>query len=70
MKNVITYKDGASFLDLNIIKSSKNIEWENDLTAGKGWSYGYELFLQKKILANLLAHWDIRWHGLFSSLMI
>jgi hypothetical protein len=48
LKNVITYKDSASFLDLNIIKSSKNIEWENDLTAGKGWSYGYELFLQKK----------------------
>lgn len=48
LKNVITYKDGASFLDINSIKSSKNLEWENDLTAGEGWSYGYELFLQKK----------------------
>jgi hypothetical protein len=40
MDNLIEYKEGASFLTGN---------WENQIeTAGQGWAYGGELFLQKK----------------------
>lgn len=39
--NLIEYKEGASFLNLD-----KN--WENKVTVGNGWSYGGEIFLQKK----------------------
>ncbi len=41
MENLITYKEGANF-----INTSDN--WENKIETGKGWSYGAELFLQKK----------------------
>lgn len=41
MNNVIEYKEGASFL--NVDK-----DWENKVAVGKGWSYGMEFFLQKK----------------------
>jgi len=41
MNNLITYKEGANF-----INSSDN--WEDKIEQGKGWSYGAELFLQKK----------------------
>jgi outer membrane receptor for ferrienterochelin and colicin len=41
MHNLIEYKEGASFLNLD-----KN--WENKITTGRGWSYGAEVFLQKK----------------------
>lgn len=54
MNNVIQYKEGASFLlgsddlfDMQAPTDSRN--WENAITAGQGWSYGTELFLQKKI---------------------
>ena len=41
MHNVIEYREGASFLDVD-----KN--WENKIVAGDGWSYGVEAFIQKK----------------------
>ena len=41
MQNVIAYTDGANFID-----PSKT--WE-DKEAGKGWVYGAELFVQKKV---------------------
>ena len=41
MNNLIEYKEGASFLNLD-----KN--WENKITFGKGWSTGIEAFVQKK----------------------
>jgi hypothetical protein len=41
MNNVIEYKEGASFLNVD-----KN--WENKVTKGEGWSYGMEFFFQKK----------------------
>ncbi len=40
MKNLIAYKDGASF-------SSEN--WETKVEKGKGWSYGAEFMLEKNI---------------------
>jgi outer membrane receptor for ferrienterochelin and colicin len=41
MDNLIEYKEGATFLNLD-----KN--WETKVATGKGWSYGVEAFLQKK----------------------
>jgi outer membrane receptor for ferrienterochelin and colicin len=41
MKNLIEYKDGAGFLDIDS-------EWENKVEFGSGKSYGAELFVQKK----------------------
>ncbi len=48
MKNVIGYKEGASFLQLNDPSSAHNNSWEDNVTAGRAWSYGLELLLQKK----------------------
>lgn len=53
MNQIIAFKDGASFLlDNNPFRqneSSSNANaWENNVTAGKGKSYGIELFLQRK----------------------
>ena len=41
MSNLIEYKDGAGFLDIDS-------EWEKKLEFGTGDSYGAELFVQKK----------------------
>jgi hypothetical protein len=41
MDNVIEYKEGASFLN-------PAVSWEEKVVSGKGWSYGTELFIQKK----------------------
>jgi hypothetical protein len=41
MQNVIEYNEGASYLD-------PTSNWEDKVEAGTGWSYGAELFLQKK----------------------
>ncbi|KAA5532409.1 TonB-dependent receptor plug domain-containing protein [Taibaiella lutea] len=43
MDNVVEYKEGSSYL--NAITESN---WEDKITSGKGYSYGAELFLQKK----------------------
>jgi hypothetical protein len=41
MNNVLEYKEGSSFLDIDK-------EWENKILQGTGKSYGVELFAQKK----------------------
>jgi outer membrane receptor for ferrienterochelin and colicin len=41
MSNVIEYKNGASFL-------LGGQDWQSKITSGKAWSYGSELFLQRK----------------------
>lgn len=41
MSNVIEYKNGASFL-------LGSQDWQSKVTSGKAWSYGGELFLQRK----------------------
>jgi len=41
MNNLIEYKDGATFLN-------SNTDWQDKVETGKGWSYGAELFVQKK----------------------
>ncbi len=42
MENLIEYKDGASFFD------SQN-DWQDKVYIGRGWSYGGELLVEKKI---------------------
>jgi len=42
MSNLIDYKEGVSFL-------GGDEDWQEKVTIGKGWSYGIELLLEKKI---------------------
>lgn len=49
MNNIINYKEGASFLLINDPTSANSVRWEDNVTAGRGWSYGVEFFLQKKV---------------------
>ena len=42
MQNLIAYKEGASFINLNTT-------WEDQVTVGNGDAYGLELLVQKKI---------------------
>ncbi|MFD1144887.1 TonB-dependent receptor domain-containing protein [Larkinella insperata] len=48
MKNIINYREGASFLLLDNPESANEVRWEDNVTAGRGWSYGGEFLLQKK----------------------
>lgn len=48
MNNVIGYKEGATFMQLNDASSSSEISWEDNVTSGDAWSYGAEFLLQKK----------------------
>jgi hypothetical protein len=47
MNNVIAYKEGASFLQIDDIGSEEKITWEDNVTSGQGWSYGVEVLLKK-----------------------
>jgi hypothetical protein len=55
MINVLGYKEGASFLQLDEPGTSSGISWENNVTAGRAWSYGAEFLLEKK--AGKLTGW-------------
>lgn len=50
MKNIIAYKEGASFLNVaNAFDGETNeVTWEDNVTSGKGVSYGTEVLLQRK----------------------
>ena len=50
MSNIIAYKEGASFLQIEaaVDGEAKQVSWEDNVTTGKGVSYGTELLLQKK----------------------
>jgi hypothetical protein len=48
MDHVIGYKEGASFIDIDEASSAVGINWEDNVTSGKAWSYGVEFLLQKK----------------------
>jgi hypothetical protein len=48
-KNVIAYKEGASFLVLDDPESSETVSWEDNITAGNSDSYGVELLIQRKV---------------------
>ncbi|TNE31241.1 MAG: TonB-dependent receptor [Bacteroidetes bacterium] len=42
MSNLIEYKEGSSFF-------AGSQDWQNKVTTGRGWSYGLELLLEKKV---------------------
>ena len=44
MTELIEYREGATFL----VGSGESEDWQDKVATGKGWSYGAELFLQKK----------------------
>ncbi|MFD1144891.1 TonB-dependent receptor domain-containing protein [Larkinella insperata] len=48
MNSIINYREGASFLLVNDPTSANQVRWEDNVTAGRGWSYGGEFLLQKK----------------------
>jgi hypothetical protein len=48
MVHVIGYKEGASFMMLDDPTSSLGKNWEDNVTEGRAWSYGFEFLLQKK----------------------
>ncbi len=47
-RNIIGYKQGASFLIIDDPGQSSDYSWENNITSGESKSYGMELLLQKK----------------------
>jgi hypothetical protein len=46
-QNVITYREGASFIQIDNPSASGGLGWEQKVTSGKGLSYGFELLLQR-----------------------
>ncbi len=48
MKNNLGYKEGATFLAIDNPEGGSGVNWEDNVTEGRGWSYGVELLLQKK----------------------
>ncbi|WP_265992465.1 TonB-dependent receptor [Larkinella insperata] len=48
MKNNISYREGATFLVTDMTATGQKARWEDNVTAGRGWSYGGEVMLQKK----------------------
>lgn len=48
MYNILAYKEGATFLIFDDPLSAGDYSWEENVTSGKGWSYGTEFLLQKK----------------------
>ncbi|MCF2442739.1 TonB-dependent receptor [Dyadobacter sp. CY345] len=47
MGNILNYKEGASFLSISG-ENANELSWEDNVTAGKGWSYGAEFLVHKK----------------------
>jgi hypothetical protein len=47
-EDILGYKEGASFLLIDDPSDADDFSWEENVTAGKSWSYGIELLLQKK----------------------
>ncbi len=48
MSGLIEYKEGESFFSTSQSEDIESEIWENKVEIGKGWSYGAEIFLQKK----------------------
>lgn len=50
MSNIINYKDGASFLEIDNIDNTERTsqDWQDKVATGKGDSYGFEVLFQKK----------------------
>lgn len=48
MKDVLAYKEGASFLTFDDPSTASSINWEDNVTSGRAWSYGIEFLMQKE----------------------
>jgi hypothetical protein len=48
MNDVIGYKEGATFIQLEAAATGEGISWEDNVTSGHAWSYGLEFLIQKK----------------------
>ncbi len=48
MNNVIGYKEGATFIQIEEAATGEGISWEDNVTSGRAWSYGLEFLIQKK----------------------
>jgi hypothetical protein len=46
--NILGYKPGASFLLIDDPSEAQNFTWQDNVTAGKGESYGIEVLFHKK----------------------
>ena len=50
MSQIINYKEGASFLEIESSNNNnKDYAWEDQITRGKGWSYGLEALIQRHV---------------------
>jgi hypothetical protein len=49
MSHIIAYKEGSSFLMLDDPFSSKEFNYEDNVTVGDGWSTGVEFLIQRKV---------------------
>lgn len=49
MNNIISYKEGSSFIDIDDLDVTTEFKWENNITSGKGKSYGLEFLLHRKV---------------------
>jgi TonB dependent receptor/CarboxypepD_reg-like domain/TonB-dependent Receptor Plug Domain len=51
MNNIIGYKEGASFILLDLgpdAQKTSEVDWQDNVTSGQGKAYGIELMLQRK----------------------
>ncbi len=48
MNNLISYREGTSFLLPASAEASTQPRWEDDVTSGRGYSYGAEVLLQQR----------------------
>jgi hypothetical protein len=48
-KNIIGYKEGASFLLIDDPTGAESFTWQDNITSGQGWSYGAEFLAQRKL---------------------
>ncbi|MDZ7899682.1 MAG: TonB-dependent receptor [Arcicella sp.] len=51
MNNIIGYKEGASFILLDLgpdAKKTSEVDWQDNVTSGQGKAYGIEMMLQRK----------------------
>lgn len=46
--NTVGYREGASFLLIDDPTEAEEINWEENMTQGRAWSYGAEFLLQRK----------------------
>ncbi|MCU0421596.1 MAG: TonB-dependent receptor [Bacteroidia bacterium] len=48
MNNIIAYKEGASFIDIENTNNTDKFSYEKNITSGTGESYGAEFLIQRK----------------------